>query len=402
MPCSICQSFEHLVEECPTIPAMREMFGDQANGTSVHATWQAPPQASNLEQAIVNLSKVVGDFVGDQKSINAQLSQRIDSVESTLNKMMDGMQNDLSQKIDNLSSGGESSQVREVKAVITLRSGKEVDLPTSKPEHEPRVKQRKRRGRKSKERKREQCKEEDLESTIRLSYHLSDDWRDVCGESFVGLGASVNLLPYSVYKQLGLGELKPTSITLSLADRSVKIPRGMIEDVLVQVDKFYYQWILLFLIRTQNGVMQLTFGNMTLELNIFYLCKKQFHLEEEEGPEEVCMIDNLVEEHCDQKMLEDLNESLGDLDEGLPEPSDLLATLPPWKRREEILSLFNGEETQEAVKEEPPKLILKPLPTELKYAYLEENKQALLLFLHLLPLLRRIVYLKSSGDVRRR
>ena len=57
------------------------------------------------------------------------------------------------------------------------------------------------------------------------------------------------------------------------------------------------------------------------------------------------MIDNLVEEHCDQKMLEDLNESLGDLDEGLPEPSDLLATLPHWKRREEILLLFNGEET---------------------------------------------------------
>ena len=50
----------------------------------------------------MNLSKVVGDFVGEQKAINTQLSQRIDSVESTLNKMMDGMQNDLSQKIDNL------------------------------------------------------------------------------------------------------------------------------------------------------------------------------------------------------------------------------------------------------------------------------------------------------------
>ena len=89
------------------------------------------------------------------------------------------------------------------------------------------------------------------------------------------------------------------------------------------------------------------------------------------------MVDNLVEEHCDHKMLEDLNESLGDLDEGLLELSDLLATLPPWKRREEIMPLFNGEEAHEAVKEEPPKLILKPLPTELKYAYLEENKQSL-------------------------
>ena len=54
------------------------------------------------------------------------------------------------------------------------------------------------------------------------------------------LGASVNLLPFSVYKKLGLGELKPTSITLSLADRSIKIPKGTVEDVLIQVDKFYY------------------------------------------------------------------------------------------------------------------------------------------------------------------
>ena len=57
---------------------------------------------------------------------------------------------------------------------------------------------------------------------------------ETCVEkALLDLGAIVNLLPYSVYKKLGLGELKPTSITLSLADRSMKIPRGMIEDVLV-------------------------------------------------------------------------------------------------------------------------------------------------------------------------
>ena len=54
------------------------------------------------------------------------------------------------------------------------------------------------------------------------------------------LGVSVNLLPFSVYKQLGLGELKPTTATLQLADRSIKVPRGVVEDVLVQIDKFYY------------------------------------------------------------------------------------------------------------------------------------------------------------------
>ncbi|WJZ97355.1 hypothetical protein VitviT2T_015964 [Vitis vinifera] len=223
----------------------------------------------------------------------------------------------------------------------------------------------------------------------------------VVEKALLDLGASVNLLPYSVYKKLGLGELKPTSITLSLADRSVKIPRGVIEDVLVQVDNFYYpvDFVVLdtdptikeansvpiilgrpflatsnAIINYRNGLMQLTFGNMTLELNIFYMSKKLITPEEEEGPEEVCLIDALVEEHCNQNMQDKLNESLGDLEEGLPEP-DVLATLQGWTRREEILPLFNEEEAQEAAKEETPKLNLKPLPMELKYTYLEENKQ---------------------------
>ena len=54
------------------------------------------------------------------------------------------------------------------------------------------------------------------------------------------LGASFNLLPYSVYVNLGLGELEPTNISLQLADRSVKIPRGIVMDVLMQVDKLYF------------------------------------------------------------------------------------------------------------------------------------------------------------------
>ena len=90
--------------------------------------------------------------------------------------------------------------------------------------------------------------------------------------------------------------------------------------------------------------MQLTFGNMTLELNIFYMSKKLITPEEEEGPEEECIIDTLVEEHCNQKMQDKLNESLGDLEEGLPEPSNVLATLQGWRRREEILPLFNKDE----------------------------------------------------------
>ena len=58
--------------------------------------------------------------------------------------------------------------------------------------------------------------------------------------ALLDLGASVNLLPYSVYEQLGLGELKPTKVVLQLVGRSIRIPRGVVEDVLVQVDKFYF------------------------------------------------------------------------------------------------------------------------------------------------------------------
>jgi hypothetical protein len=58
--------------------------------------------------------------------------------------------------------------------------------------------------------------------------------------ALLDLGASVNLLSYSVFHRLNLDELKPTFVTLLLADRSVKVPRGILEDVLVQVDKFIY------------------------------------------------------------------------------------------------------------------------------------------------------------------
>jgi hypothetical protein len=48
----------------------------------------------------------------------------------------------------------------------------------------------------------------------------------------------VNLLPYSVYQQLGLEELKPTTVILQLADWSIKKPRGIVEDVIIKVESF--------------------------------------------------------------------------------------------------------------------------------------------------------------------
>ncbi|KAK5846099.1 hypothetical protein PVK06_002370 [Gossypium arboreum] len=59
-------------------------------------------------------------------------------------------------------------------------------------------------------------------------------------KALADLGASINLIPYKMFKQLGLGEPKPTGMSIQLADRSVKYPRGIIEDVLVKIDKFIF------------------------------------------------------------------------------------------------------------------------------------------------------------------
>ena len=143
------------------------------------------------------------------------------------------------------------------------------------------------------------------------------------GHALVDLGASVNLLPYSVYVDLGLGELEPTNITLQLAYRSVKIPRGIVKDVLVQGDKFYFP-VDFFMFDTQpvvnqgtqfpvilgrpflatanaiihcrGGPMTLSFGNMTVNLNIFNVIKG---VGDEKDACEVNMVDSVVQKDLD-------------------------------------------------------------------------------------------------------
>ncbi|XP_062112528.1 uncharacterized protein LOC133823699 [Humulus lupulus] len=61
-----------------------------------------------------------------------------------------------------------------------------------------------------------------------------------CKHALCDFGASINLMPLSIFKRLGLGEAKPTTVTLQLADRSLAHPRGVIEDKLVKVDKFIF------------------------------------------------------------------------------------------------------------------------------------------------------------------
>src|SRR3954465_2646750 len=119
--------------------------------------------------------------------------------------------------------------------------------------------------------------------------------------ALLDLGASINLLPYSTYCQLGLGDLKLTTMRIQLADHSIRIARGILEDVLIKIENFYFpvDFVVIdtepvcdtatqvriilgrpfvatanALINCRNGVMKISFGNMTLELNIFNISRQ--------------------------------------------------------------------------------------------------------------------------------
>nr|GEV84467.1 reverse transcriptase [Tanacetum cinerariifolium] len=62
---------------------------------------------------------------------------------------------------------------------------------------------------------------------------------DVC-HALADLGASINLMPLSIWKKLTLPELTSTRMTLELADRSITCPKGVAEDVFVKLGKFHF------------------------------------------------------------------------------------------------------------------------------------------------------------------
>ncbi|KAL6317458.1 hypothetical protein AAG906_030211 [Vitis piasezkii] len=135
---------EHEVSDCPTIPAMgerlvenhpnmswnceQEQFSSRQHSQSQQFMEDSPQQVSLVEQAIVNLSKILGDFIGDQKNINIQhaYGARKGKFSSQPQQNPSG--------VHEIGKTSESSiEKDEVKAVITLRCGKQVDQPMPKP-----------------------------------------------------------------------------------------------------------------------------------------------------------------------------------------------------------------------------------------------------------------------------
>ena len=126
--------------------------GAQQKFGSTSAQQQQPPPFSPVEQAILNLSKVVGTFVEEQKVLNVQTNQKIEAVESSLNRKFDSMHFEISRLsnqqlqgskkgkcpsqtqqnqrgVHEIGSANDSNvRIDEVKVVVTLRSGKELRL----------------------------------------------------------------------------------------------------------------------------------------------------------------------------------------------------------------------------------------------------------------------------------
>ncbi|GJU66011.1 hypothetical protein Tco_1252270 [Tanacetum coccineum] len=71
--------------------------------------------------------------------------------------------------------------------------------------------------------------------------------KNVCFDNALDLGASVSVMPLSTYLNLGLGELAHTKLTIELADRIVKYPKRIAENVLVGIGKFIFPVDFIFL-----------------------------------------------------------------------------------------------------------------------------------------------------------
>ncbi|XP_027927622.1 uncharacterized protein LOC114184513 [Vigna unguiculata] len=82
----------------------------------------------------------------------------------------------------------------------------------------------------------------------------------VVGKALLDLGASINLVPLSMLKKIGELEIKPTRMTLQLTDRSIKYPNGVVEDVLVKVNKFLFPMDFVIMEMEENVEVPLILG----------------------------------------------------------------------------------------------------------------------------------------------
>ncbi|XP_076945468.1 uncharacterized protein LOC143616556 [Bidens hawaiensis] len=180
---------------------------------------------------------------------------------------------------------------------------------------------------------------------------------DAMSHALADLGAGINLMSYSLYEKLELGELTPTRMSLSLADRSVKYPRCIIENFLVKVDKFVF--LVDFMVPDMEadekvpiilGRPFLRTAKVLIDVCFDYICGADLV-----GSNGLVDCDDLGEgESCDKDLVCDELVEIS----GLPEMIEV----------NEISC-----ENEAGSVEKPAPLELKVLPSHLEYAYLDEG-----------------------------
>ncbi|CAM8994084.1 unnamed protein product [Rhodiola kirilowii] len=217
------------------------------------------------------------------------------------------------------------------------------------------------------------------------------------------LGASINVLPFSIYSCLRIGPLEPTGLTIQLADRSCKQPEGKIEDVLVQVRELVFPADF-YVLKMENGgptdhapillgrpflktsKMKIDCGIGMLSMEVegevfsFDIFQAMKHPMEFEEVHALDALDDLVQEVQPEPRADPLeailNEAEGscELTEDLHETVTHLTISEPLTPEYEVneVKLFKSNTYLPSVIQ-APKIELKPLPVHLKYVFLGEN-----------------------------
>nr|GEV33327.1 reverse transcriptase domain-containing protein [Tanacetum cinerariifolium] len=187
---------------------------------------------------------------------------------------------------------------------------------------------------------------------------------DVC-HALADLGASINLMPLSIWKTLSLPELTPNRMTLELADRSITRPKGVAEDVFVKVGKFHFP--------TDFVVIDFETDPRTKS----EFCKEPIVKSSSPTLTPFGESDFLLEEIED--FLKDESIPMGIEDSCYDSKGDILyleKLLNDDPSQLPLMDLKQAEETKaKSLIEEPPELELKELPSHLEYAFLEETNK---------------------------
>ncbi|XP_048227282.1 uncharacterized protein LOC125369307 [Ricinus communis] len=186
-------------------------------------------------------------------------------------------------------------------------------------------------------------------------------------DGLADLGASNNVMSYSLFAKLGLGETKPTRMSILLADRSIKYPRGIVENVLVKVNKFLF--LVDFMILDMDGG-----GTVPLILDRNFLATFRAMINFYDG--KLKLREVLVEDPL-QVTLPRGNEHELSNEEVLEQLEFLLANEPSNNTDEFVVIDSIGVQKLRPSLEEPPVLDLKELPQHLDYAHMNEDNRLL-------------------------